>query len=332
VKYLLTGFWVLSFTIYADSTVEDKLKLNGGIDIEYYHGKNFAGEYSSDIIASEITLGATYSINSITSAEVEVIYEEPGNVSVDKGIIKLENEDKNLYLVTGHKIIDFGTYESNFISDSLPLTIGETHESVLEIGTRLNNFSLNGYAYEGDKKLNKQNSLVRDFGLNAGFNFGNDNFTAMVKIGYISDFGDLATIEDALATSYNKEVDGFAYSAKLDLNKIQFIAEYLQSSSFHNDDLVFKDRGAKISTYQLELSLKQEIMSKSFTFMSGYQGSKEAVAITLPKSKFLVGISSEIAEGTSVTAEYSKGKDYAMSDGGTGNNDQTITLALVAGF
>ena len=73
-------------------------------------------------------------------------------------------------------------------------------------------------------------------------------------------------------------------------------------------------------------------MGKSSTAAIGYQGTREALDLELPKRRWIAGFSIDILENTALSFEWAHDKDYSSSDGGTGENANTVTTQLAVEF
>ena len=56
------------------------------------------------------------------------------------------------------------------------------------------------------------------------------------------------------------------------------------------------------------------------------------MGLGLPKTRFLVGLSVELAEALSLGLEWARDNDYGTADGGTGKTASKATALLAADF
>ena len=75
-----------------------------------------------------------------------------------------------------------------------------------------------------------------------------------------------------------------------------------------------------------------EILGKETTFALGYQGTDEAVALDLPKHRYLATIGMQILKNTTLALEYLHDEDYPQRDGGTGGEADQVTVQVAVEF
>jgi hypothetical protein len=63
-----------------------------------------------------------------------------------------------------------------------------------------------------------------------------------------------------------------------------------------------------------------------------YQGTDEALVLELPEERYMGTISVGLVDGLSLALEYAHDEDYGKSDGGTGDEADTITVQLALEF
>jgi len=96
--------------------------------------------------------------------------------------------------------------------------------------------------------------------------------------------------------------------------------------------VLFGARGARPEGWNVEGDYAFKIAAKDVTAAIAYQGTDEALALGLPKHRFLAGISVDIVEHVSVSLEWAHDKDYGTGDGGTGKEADTVTGQLAVEF
>lgn len=74
------------------------------------------------------------------------------------------------------------------------------------------------------------------------------------------------------------------------------------------------------------------VMGRDSLVALAYQGSDEALALELPKERWLVGWSVEILDNTSLAFEWSHDIDYDRSEGGSGDSTDTLLAKLAVAF
>ena len=121
----------------------NKISISGLLEAEAGYEKynpDAAGESSeesSDIVLSTFELGLDVDFIDHVGGHVLVLWEEDDSeaIDLDEGYISLTGtEEMPLYLHAGKQYIPFGNMDTYFISDPLPLELGETRESALLAG------------------------------------------------------------------------------------------------------------------------------------------------------------------------------------------------------
>jgi hypothetical protein len=84
--------------------------------------------------------------------------------------------------------------------------------------------------------------------------------------------------------------------------------------------------------WNTELSYETEIMGKPTTFAATYQGSDEALALSLPETRLGAAVTVEVYDKTALTLEYLADEDYSTTEGGTGAGGHTATAKLAVEF
>ena len=102
--------------------------------------------------------------------------------------------------------------------------------------------------------------------------------------------------------------------------------------TFASGELAFNSQGAKPAAWNLEAAYVTEIMSKETTLAFTMQASEEALALSMPETRYGASATVQIIPNYSSTLEYLHDEDYSTSDGGTGNDGHTATLKIAAEF
>jgi hypothetical protein len=113
--------------------INERVTLSGVVEVEAASSEDFAGADTSDITLATVELGLDAEITEWVNAHLLLLWEEDDTepMDLDEGTITLGNLEKfPLYLTAGKMYVPFGAFESNMISDPLPLELGENRESV----------------------------------------------------------------------------------------------------------------------------------------------------------------------------------------------------------
>nr|WP_242470968.1 LbtU family siderophore porin [Thiocystis violacea] len=331
------------------------IQIAGLIEVEAAYVSPYEGDSESDITLATVELGLTAQVNDWVEAGITLLYEQNvTDLEVDVAYIKLANADVSpVFLTAGQIYLPFGDYGTNLVSDPLTLEIGETRETALQVGFAQAGFTGSAYLFNGDNQVKGQNQ-IDGWGANLGFAHEQEGRAWALGIGYINDLGDSdglgdlvnenrvafldESIEAGLDTSAfsvdpTDRTAGWTLNAAATFGPFNIIGEYLSATDdFDPISLGFGDRGAKPSAWNLEAGYSFEIMGRESVAALAYQGTDEALALELPKERWLVGWSVEILERTSLSLEWARDRDYGAKDGGTGQSGDTLTAQLAVEF
>lgn len=315
----------------ADANPLPAVKWSGLLEVEAGAGDDFAGEDSSDIVLATVELAADARINEYVSTHLLLLFEEetPEDVEIDEGAISFAHPDSDWGATFGRVYVPFGAFETVLVSDPLPLELGETLETVAMVEHDAGSFYGAVYAFNGDTS-DGGDSMIEEFGLNVGLRGEGDGLHYDVGAGYLSSLGDsdalsLANVED--------RVGSFDVYTRIATGPFTLMAEYVTATdAFQPAELAFGGGGAEPAAFQLELAHDFGGAELPATASVSVQGTDEAVALGLPETRFLAGVSVEPWAATSVSLEWAHDEDYDTADGGTGNSADMLTLQLAAEF
>jgi hypothetical protein len=168
------------------------------------------GEESSDIVLSTMELGLDAEFIDHVGGHVLVLWEEDETepIDLDEGYISLTGtEEMPLYLHAGKQYIPFGNRNTYFISDPLPLELGETRESAILAGYHKGMCNVFCGGFNGDVDKTGKNNQINSFFAGADFSLPKEdartlNMTAGVS--YLSNIAD----SDGLSEANDIDGDG----------------------------------------------------------------------------------------------------------------------------
>lgn len=309
---------------------EDKLSLSGLIEVEVNQAEDYAGKRSGGVALATVELAIDAKINQAVTANALILHEDGEDFVLDQGTITVETGTVPGKIVAGRFYVPFGVFESNLISDPLTLELGETQEAALQWTGERAGFYGAAYAFNGDTSKNGDEGAF-EFGVNLGYVTDSLN----VGIGYLSSIGESNNLTDSLATTALSDyVAGAAIHAVFSQGPVTVIGEYITAlDSFAAGELDSGTvLGAEPSAYNLELGYGFDMNGVESTAALAYQGTAEALALALPESRLLLGLSMKIYENTALSFEYARDTDYEMDVGGTGENGSNFTAQLAASF
>ena len=307
------------------------LEFGGLVEAEGFWADDFAGARESDIVLATVELGLHAIVSPWVEGKLLFLYEEDEtDFGIDEGFITLGNPAVSPFHVSaGQMYVPFGNFTTGLISDPLTLEVAETNESVLQVGFERAGIYGSVYAFKGDVS-DGGSDTVEAFGGNLGFNRGGLN----AGIGYLSNLGDGDLVQEELATTDLQDyVGGVTAYGIYESNGLTAVAEYVTATdSFQASELAFDGAGAEPSAYNLELGYGIDVVGRPSELTVAYQGTEEALALGLPETRLMAGLSVSLNHAAALSFEYARDDDYAVNEGGTGETADMVTVQLAAGF
>ncbi|MEA1968671.1 MAG: LbtU family siderophore porin [Thermodesulfobacteriota bacterium] len=303
---------------------------SGLIEAEATATSDFEGTDESDIALATVELGFDSPITQWGSGHVLLAWDDGDDkITVDEAIITIGNSEKTpVYLSVGRMYVPFGNFETNMISDTFTLFLGETQEDAAQVGFETNGFYGSMYVFNGDtNEETNGDSEIEQFGTNIGYAIENDNFSLDVNAGYINSLLDSNELQDALTVEGHDYIGGLDIAAVLNFNAFTLIGEYLTAL----DDYETGSEKYELKAYNIELGYTFDISGKETTIAAGYQGSDDCAAY-LPETRLIGAISVAIMDGMSLSLEYAYDDDYDENEGGTGEDADSITAQIAYEF
>ena len=267
-------------------------EFSGVIEVEATYNDDGTND-TSDIAVATVELGVDHKVNDKVDGHLLFLYEDPEagedeKIVVDEAFIAIHPNDTT-DIVLGRQYAPFGSYESNMVSDPLPLEVGETQmDAALLSKAFTENLSGSAYVYKGT------GNKVDDGGIS--LDYGSDNFNA--GIAYISD-----------ANESNRSAAGVYANGTV--GRTTLIAEHVQLE---------KEAGAKPTATQLEIGFD---LGNDKVIALTAQHTDEAQVLDLAKKAYGIAYSMPIYQNTRFAAEYMKSEDYAGAD----NDAVTLQVA-----
>jgi len=315
--------------------------VTGLVQIEARYNQDYDEVDASDFIVDELGVGIEAQVHKWATAQIVFLYEEGATpLEIDEAIITLGNlEASPVYLSTGQLYVPFGNFESNMISDPLTLELAEAREKALQLGFEAGGAYGSIYGFNGSTQDDARDTIDH-YGAQIGFAMETGPASFDLGIGYISDISDSDGLTDALGGEDNVPylvdydyVNGLAAHLIVNAAGVNLIGEYVMAlDTFKMDHLAFNGNGAEPKAWNVELGYTFKLANKEMTFALGYQGTEEALALGLPETRYLGGLSMGIFQNTTLSLEYAFDEDYAQSEGGTGEDATQVILQLAVEF
>jgi hypothetical protein len=309
----------------SNSILPQGFSIGGAVEVEANHSEDYSGTKSNDLTLATVELSFEAQLNDWVETSFALLYEDdPGQINVDGAIITFGNSEKSpFYVTTGLMAAPFGSYETQLLSDPMTKSVGESGGEVLVLlGVENNGFSGSVYAFNGDTNETGQQDTISHGGISVSYSLETEDLSLTVGAGLINSIADSGGITDALANngSLQDTISGYTVNGIVAAKGFTVIGEYVSASNtFQNSELAWNGRGAKPSAWLLEVGYTFEVAQREATVAANIQGTSQAVALGLPKSRFAVGSSIAMDKNTSVAFEWTHDKDYSTSDTGAGN-------------
>ncbi len=316
--------------------INEHVKLSGLVEVEAFKSDGFDGEDESDITLATVELGVDISLHKFVSGHLLFLWEEDDTepVDIDEGYIYLGNtEFFPVYLQVGKLYVPFGNFESNMISDPLTLELGETRESAAVLGFESNGFYAAAYAFNGDVDEEGDDNEIKCFGFNGGYAYESDGLSFDLGGGWINSISASDNLADILPGEIEDYVAGWTAHAIINWGDFSLVGEYLAATDdYKKNELAWKDGGAEPEAWNIEAAYTFEVAGHETVFALAWQGTDEALALELPEDRYMGTLSVSLIEGLSLSLEYAHDEDYDKSDGGSGDNADTVTTQLSLEF
>ena len=266
-----------------------------------------------------------------------------------------------IYLQIGKSFQDFSRYEIHPITRSLTQVLSETLATSLKLGFLANGF--NGGVYVFNDPINKigSNSSPTNYGVSLGYALINDELGFDLGAGYL--YNIIAANDVAYAVTnftnggYNNRVGGVALYGDVNYGPFMLAARYTQATQqFNVNDLtkygsanvnnplgiigngfgpivpIVGASGAKPWAAGIQAGYGFDVWGKSQNVYLGYQASREAAGLNMPKGRWLAGYGIDVVKDTSLAIEWDHDQQFSISNGGTGNTTNLVSIRASAKF
>lgn len=322
------------------AAINDHVDLSALVEVEANSNRAFDKSKSSDISLATVEIGLEGRVSPWSAAHILLKYEEgeeDDHVFIDEGTISLGNMEKfPLMLQAGKMYVPFGAYNSAMISDPLTLEIGETNDTAIQLVTEVAAFQAGAFVFNGNTDETGAHDRIKTFGAHVGYTLSSETFNLETGLDWLSNIADSNGLADHISTTSGTVADtvsGLAAHATMEIAGFTVTGEYVAAlDGFAVGEVYFRGKGAKPKAYNLEAAYTMEIIGKATTLALGYQTTDEALDLGLPESRITAAANMEILPYTSLALEFCHNEDYAISDGGSGEDGQTITMQLALAF
>ncbi len=258
--------------------------------------------------------------------------DDEDKMTIDEAHITLGGtEEIPYYLTAGKLYVPFGLFETMMISDPITCDLAEIADEAIQVGAEINGIRGAAYVFNGQTDEAGKDDKINNFGVSIGYAMENDTLGLDVGADWTNSILESDTLNELVEDTGDLDdyAAGVAVHAMVNLGPFCVIGEYVEVL----DDIDFTDGTSikKMSAYAVELGYTFDVSGFETTIAVGFQASDEAAGI-LPEDKYLGTIGVAINDYFSVAAEYASADDYSESDGGEGNDVDTLTIQLAFVF
>lgn len=253
---------------------------------------------------------------------------------LNMGFINIGNLDKTpFYMTAGQLFLPFGRFASAMITGSLPMRLGRVKSRPLILGYKTQHgpgFFASVFGYKSETLLGRSGVG----GVNVGYTIERNNIIAEVGASYNGSLGDSAGLQfvgppprttfggfSSIANGSEriKKVPAIDVHGSISVDQVNFTAEWLSATrSFRSQDLSYNLRGAQPQAGQLEAGVTFKLKNKPASLGAGYQWSKDALAMGLPKQSYVAVFNISLWKDTVESLEYRHDVDYGRGQQGNG--------------
>lgn len=295
----------------------------------------YLGNTNADIDLGSSELAVAAALNQNVEAYVSIAYDDsPPEIgpridnsafSLNLGFVNIGNLDKTpLYFTAGQLYVPFGRYSSSMISAPLTMNLARTKTRPFIFGYKSQESTgpfAATYIYRSDTNLGKSGVG----GVNLGYTFAHQELTGEVGASYISSIADSAGMQNTAAIPGTfagfgsllhgneaiRKTQAIDVYGNLGYDRFNFAAEWVGAiEAFRAQDLSFNNHGARPQAVQTEIDMTFKTFNRPASIGVGYQWSTQALALNLPKQRFVGVFNISIWKDTVESLEYRHDIDY----------------------
>lgn len=351
------------------------IDVSGKIEAQVVHADDFGGSFqhgsANDIDLTGVELDTEILVNKWITGLIAFVYDnsppststrriDNSNVLLERGFLTIGNlAEFPIYGSIGQFYMPFGQYSSAMISDPFTKTLGRTKARAISLGfskqfNSENNLNLAAFIFRGPTRTSIENNGLHNYGANIDYTFTKPKWSLDLAGSYIRNIADSLGMQHngnsrdnnfaGFATHNETEVlnpvGGLDGRGTLAVGPVSLTAEYVTAtSSFLVPVLSFNHQGAKPQTFHTEVAYTFNALDKPSAIIIGYDQSKDALALLIPKKRYAATASTSIWKNTIESIEFRHDIDYNTTDVatggtgfneiiGTGNSGNTVTFQI----
>ena len=326
--------------------IMDKISISGLIEFggarESVDSRNGTDTSQSDLNLTTVELSVEAAVNEWVNVATTLLYEDATfggetSIDLDVGTLSIGNTEKfPLYFTGGALYVPFGALLTHFpddpiIDQPLTLVLGETREKAGLVGLEYQNFSISGYAFNGDLDEIEGENHIESFGLDAHYDFADDRgFEIMVGASYISNIADSDGLTDALGiAAIRDQIGGFDAYLHIGYANFFFDAEYMTATEdFEPAELAtWSGAGAQPAVWNLEAGYNWD-WGRNLEIAFKDAGADEAENLGFPEDRYGIAFNQTIFEG--VIASLAFLHDKFDENDINGSDDRNVVFGQIA--
>lgn len=281
------------------------LRLSGLLEMEATYagetGRTDPDDYSADIVCATIQFDLKLLFAEHLEAKIVLLWEEDLTepMDIDEGWLRL-NAGK-FFFGGGRRYLNFGVFETNFISDPFTMLLSESQESAFFCGYETELFTIEAVVFNGDVEERGEAS-DRLMGYNLGLEVKKGILS--VHFGWVSELADSDWVLADVGEVEN-HIDAFCISLKITPKNLCFLLEAVTALARYSStelDLNSDGEGDKPLGWGAEIQIKVGKL-KGFgeiTIAFRIEGTKEA---PLPILRYGSTLLVEFLDGASIRFE-----------------------------
>lgn len=275
-------------------------------------------------------------------------------------------EASPLFLQIGKSFQDFSRYEIHPITRSLTQVISETLATSLKLGFIANGFNGGVFVFDDPlSKIGSNSAKTTNYGLALGYDMPNDclgwdigaaylyNMIGVNDVAYsVLNFTGNAGGQDG----YHSRVSAVALYGDINSGPFSLAARYTTATQRFNVNDLTKNGNADLTAASALLGSGTQVtplgdasgakpwaagITGAYAYNAwntnqniylGYQASREAAGLNIPKSRWLAGLGVEMWKNTNFGIEWDHDMAYSTGNGGRGNNTNLVTIRSAVKF
>lgn len=276
-------------------------------------------------------------------------------IQLEQAYLTVSNFDATpIFFQIGKQYQDFGRYEIHPIERSMTQVMSETLATSAKLGFIVP-MGFNGSIFAFDDPIAKigQTSKTTNYGVALGYDAPSDQIGWDVGVAYLYNLMGVNDIAFAVQNytnndGYNTRAGGVA--AYFDINSGPFVVNLRYTTAvqrFSQNDapengiadltapftVAPTATGAKPWAAGIQAGYGFEAWNRNNNIYVGYQASREAASIELPKNRWLAGYGIDaFGKNTNVGIEWDHDNDYSTSNGGGTGGTNLVSLRVGAKF